>query len=87
MKFGAPKEDGLSPEMYNCGGYFRVPSDSDSIRTDSLHLNEDDEFIELDEHGNPLPKHNPAPSDQMNAHPNHAPHGEATIEEEKHQTI
>ena len=50
-------------------------------------LYKDDEFIELDEHGNPLPKHNPAPSDQMNAHPNHAPHGEATIEEEKHQTI
>jgi penicillin-binding protein 1A len=87
VKFGAPKEDGLSPEMYNCGGYFSAPSDSDSISTDSLHLNEGDEFIELDEHGNPLPKHAPAPSDQMNPHPNHAPNGEATIEEEKHQTI
>lgn len=88
VKFGAPKEGGLSPEMYNCGGYFKAPSDSDSIRIDSLHLDEgDDEFIELDEHGNPMHKNHPNSSDEINSHPNHAPHGEATLEEEKHQTI
>ena len=88
VKFGAPKEGGLSPEMYNCGGYFRAPSDSDSIRTDSLHLNEgDDEYIELDEHGNPMRHHNPESPDDMNSHPNNAPHGEATVEDEKQKTI
>ena len=88
VKFGAPKEGGLSPEMYNCGGYFRAPSDSDSIRTDSLHLNEgDDEFIELDEHGNPMRHHSPESPDDMNSHPNNAPHGEATVEDEKQKTI
>ena len=88
VKFGAPKEGGLSPEMYNCGGYFKAPSDSDSIRTDSLHLGESvDEFIELDEHGNPMRCHNPESPDEMNSHPNNTPHGEATHEEEKQKTI
>jgi hypothetical protein len=53
-----------------------------------LHLGESvDEFIELDEHGNPMRRHNPESPDEMNSHPNNAPHGEATHEDEKQKTI
>ena len=84
VKFGAPKEGGLSPEMYNCGGYFKAPSDSDSIRTDSLHLDEgDDDFIELDEHGNPMRRHHPESPDEASEQHLRQPNAEATEKKEE----
>ena len=43
--------------MYNCGGYFSAPADSDSISVDSLaYDNADPDAIFFDEFGNPLPR-------------------------------
>ncbi len=36
-KFTIPKGIDASMAAYGCGGYFKVPSDSDSISTDSIH--------------------------------------------------
>ena len=54
-KFTVPKDEALAASMYNCGGYFRAPSDSDSLSVDSLGLSQE---IMLDEFGNeaPMPK-------------------------------
>ena len=35
-KFTIPKELDASAIAYNCGGYFKMPSDSDSLSTDSI---------------------------------------------------
>ena len=43
--------------MYNCGGYFSAPADSDSISVDSLaYDNADSDAIYFDDFGNPLPR-------------------------------
>jgi len=46
-KFGAPKDNSLTPAMYGCGGYLAMPSDSDSIGVDSLRISESGELIEV----------------------------------------
>jgi penicillin-binding protein 1A len=66
----------LYEEMYNCGGYFSAPSDSDSISVDSLDIDRIDGYIELDENGDPAvvddydqqePSHAaPTPADNSN---------------------
>ena len=65
-KFSAPRNIDLASAMYDCGGYFQAPADSDSLSTDSLSLDADDtDAIFLDEHGNPLqrPQKDPEPDD------------------------
>ena len=43
--------------MYNCGGYFSAPADSDSISVDSLaYDNADPDATFFDDFGNPLPR-------------------------------
>jgi len=43
--------------MYNCGGYFSAPADSDSISVDSLaYDNADPDAAFFDDFGNPLPR-------------------------------
>ena len=47
----------VADAMYNCGGYFSAPADSDSISVDSLaYDNADPDAIFFDEFGNPLPR-------------------------------
>ena len=46
------KFDGLSPNDYGCGGYFKAPSDSDSLAVDSLALNGERSVEVVDEMGN-----------------------------------
>ena len=46
------KFDGLSPNDYNCGGYFKAPSDSDSLAVDSLALDGERTVEVIDEMGN-----------------------------------
>ncbi len=49
-KFGAPKDQSLTMDMYGCGGYLAMPSDSDSIGTDSLNIANGNELIEVEGH-------------------------------------
>ena len=46
------KFDGLSPNDYSCGGYFKAPSDSDSLAVDSLALDGERTVEVIDEMGN-----------------------------------
>ena len=70
-KFKTPKNLSIGINDYNCGGYFRTPSDSDSITVDSLANNQKVEMV-LDEFGNVVTKpkehsdeahHQPTPDD------------------------
>ena len=63
-KFAPPRQADLTSDMYDCGGYFKAPADSDSIGVDSLAVDVADEAIFYDDFGNPLqrPAKNPEPS-------------------------
>lgn len=50
-KFTIPKDADLTSGMYGCGGYFKSPSDSDSLAVDSLGASVDAEAV-VDEFGN-----------------------------------
>jgi penicillin-binding protein 1A len=53
-KFG--KYEGLSPNDYGCGGYFKAPSDSDSLAVDSLAQDGEHTVEVIDEMGNIVSK-------------------------------
>ena len=81
-KFGKPKDDNITQDMYlNCQYVYHV-ADSDSIGTDSLDLEGIDEYIEYDEHGNPM-KHQADPDEpgEVQSEPAPEANGEATKEE------
>ena len=50
-KFTIPQDADLTSGMYGCGGYFKSPSDSDSLSVDSLGTAVDAEAV-IDEFGN-----------------------------------
>lgn len=50
-KFPDPKDPNLTANMYGCGGYYKSPSDSDSLSVDSLRTEVDAEAV-VDEFGN-----------------------------------
>ena len=50
-KFTIPQNADLTSGMYGCGGYFKSPSDSDSLSVDSLRTEVDAEAV-VDEFGN-----------------------------------
>ena len=50
-KFPVPQDANLTSSMYGCGGYFKSPSDSDSLAVDSLGVEIDAEAV-VDEFGN-----------------------------------
>ena len=50
-KFTIPQDADLTSGMYGCGGYFKSPSDSDSLSVDSLKTEVDAEAV-VDEFGN-----------------------------------
>ena len=50
-KFTIPQDADLTSGMYGCGGYFKSPSDSDSLSVDSLRTEVDAEAV-VDEFGN-----------------------------------
>jgi penicillin-binding protein 1A len=81
-KFSFHHNVDLTSDMYDCGGYFKAPADSDSISVDSLALETGStDAIFLDEYGNPLqrPKKDPEPDD-ANTKPVPQHNGEATEE-------
>jgi penicillin-binding protein 1A len=82
-RFASPRDVDLQSSLYDCGGYFQAPADSDSISTDSLDFEGMDEYIELDEEGNPVQKAiEPAENPEINPEPTEAPNSEATKNEE-----
>ena len=78
-KFAECRDASLNASMYNCGGYFKAASDSDSISVDSLNLNREGEYMENEQVQNPPTSGEPAEASQT---PVDHPHGEA-IEEKK----
>ena len=81
-KFPAPHDIDITNAMYDCGGYFKAPADSDSIGVDSLAVSDPDAVF-LDEHGNPLqrPHKDPEPA-EAGEQQTHQPNGEATEKKE-----
>ncbi len=77
-----PKDETITQDMYlNCQ-YTYHAADSDSIGTDSLDLEGIDEYIEYDEHGNPMQKPDkPAEPEEAHPQPTETPAAEATKEE------
>ena len=79
-RFTTPHDDLLS-SLYDCGGYFQAPADSDSISIDSLNYEGIDEYNEYDEQGNPLKKSvEPKEQNEVNQQSLDVPNGEATEE-------
>ena len=77
-KFDTHHEIGLSEAMYDCGGYFSAPADSDSISLDSLDV---DEYIEYDMEGNPLPQYDEEQDGEAQPEPAETENTEATKED------
>ena len=80
-KFDTHHEIGLSEAMYDCGGYFSAPADSDSIGVDSLDVDAIDEYIEYDMEGNPLPQHDEEQEGKAQPEPAETENTEATKED------
>ena len=72
------KYEGLSPNDYGCGGYFKAPSDSDSLAVDSLALDGDQTIEMVDENGNVISR----PS-ESNANSQSLPDNHQSAEEPK----
>jgi penicillin-binding protein 1A len=72
------KYEGLSPNDYGCGGYFKAPSDSDSLAVDSLALDGDQTIEMVDENGNVVSR----PS-ESNANSQSLPDNHQSAEEPK----
>ena len=78
-KFSKAKDDNITADMYlNCQYVYHL-ADSDSIGTDSLDLENLEEYIERDEMGNPIQKPvEPGEPGEINEEPVETPHAEAT---------
>ena len=84
-KLPPPPDPSLASSMYDCGGYFKAPADSDSIGVDSIGAGPGETPHELlDDFGNPLqrPKKTPAP-DEAGQTPAPDNNGEAVKEEKQ----
>ena len=81
-RFSIPEN--MDNGLYDCGGYYQAPADSDSISIDSLNYEGIDEYIEYDEHGNPIhvPEGTQEP-EKADQEPLEAPNAEATDPSEK----
>ena len=78
-KFSKPKDDNITADMYlNCQYVYHL-ADSDSIGTDSLDLENLEEYIQRDEMGNPIQKPvETGEPGEINEEPVETPHAEAT---------
>ena len=75
-KFAEPHDASLNPSMYNCGGYFKAASDSDSIGVDTLGLSRGEPIEGEQTHQQPA---SGEPSEATQTPVDH-PHAEATEE-------
>ena len=81
-KFGQPKDENITIDMYQNCQYVYAAADSDSIGTDSLSLEGLEEYIERDEQGNPIEKPlSPAENEEIKQEATEINNVEATKEE------
>lgn len=80
-KFEPCKDATITPDMYNCGGYFKAPADSDSIATDSIDIDDTPAQL-LDEFGNPLPRPSKTPEPDKADNTANPPHNAEALKEE-----
>lgn len=70
QKFGKPTDDAIKAEMYQNCQYTYHQVDSDSIGIDSIGIEKIDEYVELDEQGNPVQKPiEPKENEELNTTP------------------
>ena len=82
-KFAKPSDADLLNNMYDCGGYYEAPADSDSISVDSLDFDGIEEYQDLDEEGNPVQKPlEPTEPEEASQLPIETPNTAATKNEE-----
>ena len=82
-KFAKPSDADLLNNMYDCGGYYEAPADSDSISVDSLDFDGTEEYQDLDEEGNPVQKPlEPTEPEEASQLPIETPNTAATKNEE-----
>jgi len=82
-KFAKPSDADLLNNMYDCGGYYEAPADSDSISVDSLDFDGIEEYQDLDEEGNPVQKPlEPTEHEEASQLPIETPNTAATKNEE-----
>jgi penicillin-binding protein 1A len=82
-KFAKPSDVDLLNNLYDCGGYYQAPADSDSISVDSLDYDGIGEYQELDDEGNPIQKTlEPEEPEDAVPQPIETPNNEATKNEE-----
>ena len=82
-KFAKPSDADLLNNMYDCGGYYEAPADSDSISVDSLNFDGIEEYQNLDEEGNPVQKPlEPTEPEEASQLPIETPNTAATKNEE-----
>ena len=82
-KFAKPSDTDLLNNMYDCGGYYEAPADSDSISVDSLDFDGIEEYQDLDEEGNPVQKPlEPTEPEEASQLPIETPNTAATKNEE-----
>ena len=78
-KFEPSKDATITPDMYNCGGYFREEVDSTDVANDSIDVDDTPAQL-LDDFGNPLPRPSRTPENADNtANP---PHNAEALKEE-----
>ena len=82
-RFAVPQDVDLQSSLYDCGGYYQAPADSDSISTDSLDFEGIDDYIEMDEEGIPVQKSiEPTENPETSPEPIEVPDNEATKDED-----
>lgn len=82
-KFAKPSDADLLNNMYDCGGYYEAPADSDSISVDSLDFDGIEEYQDLNEEGNPVQKPlEPTEPEEASQLPIETPNTAATKNEE-----
>ena len=82
-RFAVPQDVDLQSSLYDCGGYYQAPAESDSISTDSLDFEGIDDYIEMDEEGIPVQKSiEPTENPETSPEPIEVPDNEATKDED-----
>ena len=80
-KFEPSKDATITPDMYNCGGYFREEVDSTDVANDSIDVDDTPAQL-LDDFGNPLPRPSKTPEPDNADNTANPPHNAEALKEE-----
>ena len=80
-KFEPSKDATITPDMYNCGGYFREEVDSTDVANDSIDVDDTPAQL-LDDFGNPLPRPARTPDPDNAENTANPPHNAEALKEE-----